>query len=173
MAEKNLDFDQVIERNGTDCLKYDFAVRRGMPEGILPLWVADMDFRISSYIQDALVKQAEHGIYGYTDTLDEYYQAVNKWIRDQYGYRVLEEEIVKTPGVVYAIGIAIQAFTSPGEAVLIQQPVYYPFSDVIRKNGRKVVSSDLVYDKDNKTYHIDMEDFERKIVENNEPLPVK
>ena len=167
MAEKNLDFDQVIERNGTDCLKYDFAVRRGMPEGILPLWVADMDFRISSYIQDDLVKQAEHGIYGYTDTQDEYYQAVNKWIRDQYGYRVLEEEIVKTPGVVYAIGMAIQAFTSPGEAVLIQQPVYYPFSDVIRKNGRKVVSSDLVYDKDNKTYHIDMEDFERKIVENN------
>ena len=167
MAEKNLDFDQVIERNGTNCLKYDFAVRRGMPEGILPLWVADMDFRISSYIQDALVKQAEHGIYGYTDTLDEYYQAVNKWIRDQYGYRVLEEEIVKTPGVVYAIGMAIQAFTSPGEAVLIQQPVYYPFSDVIRKNGRKVISSDLVYDKDNQTYHIDMEDFERKIAENN------
>ena len=167
MAEKNLDFDQVIERNGTDCLKYDFAVRRGMPEGILPLWVADMDFRISSYIQDDLVKQAEHGIYGYTDTQDEYYQAVNKWIRDQYGYRVLEEEIVKTPGVVYAIGMAIQAFTSPGEAVLIQQPVYYPFSDVIRKNGRKVISSDLVYDKDNQTYHIDMEDFERKIVENN------
>ena len=85
----------------------------------------------------------------------------------------MEEDIVKTPGVVYAIGMAIQAFTSPGEAVLIQQPVYYPFSDVIRKNGRKVVSSDLVYDKDNKTYHIDMEDFERKIVENNEPLPVK
>ena len=64
MDEKNLNFDQVIERYGTDCLKYDFASRRGMPEGVLPLWVADMDFRISSYIQEALYKQAEHGIYG-------------------------------------------------------------------------------------------------------------
>ena len=77
MAEKNLNFEQVIERRGTDCLKYDFASKRGLPEGVLPLWVADMDFRISSYIQEALFEQVEHGIYGYTDTFDEYYQAVN------------------------------------------------------------------------------------------------
>ncbi len=111
MAEKNLNFEQVIERRGTDCLKYDFASKRGLPEGVLPLWVADMDFRISSYIQEDLFEQVKHGIYGYTDTLDEYYQAVNKWLDNQYGYNVLEEEIVKTSGVVYAIGMAIEAFT--------------------------------------------------------------
>ena len=170
MAEKNLNFEQVIERRGTDCLKYDFASKRGLPEGVLPLWVADMDFRISSYIQEALFEQVEHGIYGYTDTLDEYYQAVNKWLGNHYGYNVLEEEIVKTPGVVYAIGMAIQAFTRPGDAVLIQQPVYYPFSSVILDNKRELVSNDLVYDKENLTYHIDFADFEKKIVENSVKL---
>ena len=170
MAEKNLNFEQVIERRGTDCLKYDFASKRGLPEGVLPLWVADMDFRISSYIQEALFEQVKHGIYGYTDTLDEYYQAVNKWLDNQYGYNVLEEEIVKTPGVVYAIGMAIQAFTRPGDAVLIQQPVYYPFSSVILDNKRELVSNDLVYDKENLTYHIDFADFEKKIVKNSVKL---
>ena len=71
MGEKNLNFDEVINRRHTNCLKYDFAVRRGKPEGILPLWVADMDFRISSYIQEALIKQAEHGVYGYSEVQDE------------------------------------------------------------------------------------------------------
>lgn len=170
MAEKNLKFEQVIERRGTDCLKYDFASKRGLPEGVLPLWVADMDFRISSYIQEALFEQVEHGIYGYTDTLDEYYQAVNKWLGNHYGYNVLEEEIVKTPGVVYAISMAIQAFTRPGDAVLIQQPVYYPFGSVILDNKRELVSNDLVYDKENLTYHIDFADFEKKIVENSVKL---
>lgn len=167
MAEKNLDFDQVIDRRGTDCLKYDFAVKRGLPEGILPLWVADMDFRISSYIQDALMKQAAHGIYGYTDTLEEYYTAVNKWFCSHYGYTILEKEIIQTPGVVYAITMAIQAFTNASDAVLIQKPVYYPFSNVILANKRTLVSNDLVYDKNNRTYHIDMDDFEKKIVQNN------
>ncbi|MGN0247019.1 MAG: MalY/PatB family protein [Lachnospiraceae bacterium] len=170
MAEKNLDFDQVIDRRGTDCLKYDFALKRGLPKGVLPLWVADMDFKISSYIQEALYEQVEHGIYGYTDTLDEYYQAVRSWIRKHYEYDILEEEIFKTPGVVYAIAMAVQAYTKEGEAVLIQQPVYYPFSGVIRDNGRKLVSNDLVYDKDNLAYHIDFADFEKKIVENNVKL---
>lgn len=166
MAEKNLNFEQIIERRGTDCLKYDFASKRGLPEGVLPLWVADMDFRISSYIQEALLEQVEHGIYGYTDTLDDYYQAVNKWFGRHYGYHVSEEEIVKTPGVVYAISMAIRAFTEPGEAVLIQQPVYYPFSSVILDNKRELVSNDLIYDKEKRTYHLDFADFEKKIVEN-------
>lgn len=166
MAEKNLNFDQIIERHGTDCLKYDFAARRGMPEGVLPLWVADMDFRISSYVQEALFQQVEHGIYGYTDALDEYYLALNGWISRHYGYHISEKEIIQTPGVVYAIGMAIQAFTKAGDAVLIQQPVYYPFGSVILDNGRNLISSNLVYDKKNLSYHIDIEDFEKKIVEN-------
>lgn len=164
MSERNLDFDQVIRRYGTNCLKYDFVKRRGKQEGILPLWVADMDFKISSYIQDALYRQVEHGIYGYTDTLDSYYEAVNGWVKKHYGYEVAEEEIVKTPGVVYAIAMAVQAFTKEGDGILIQQPVYYPFSGVIRDNHRKIISNDLVCDKETLCYHIDFEDFENKIV---------
>lgn len=76
MSERNLDFDTPVERKGTDCLKYDFAVERGMSPDILPLWVADMDFRISSYIQDALTAQAAHGIYGYSDSKEDYFAAV-------------------------------------------------------------------------------------------------
>lgn len=170
MGEKNLNFDQIIDRYGTNSLKYDFAVQRGMHEGILPLWVADMDFSISSYIQEALIKQAQHGIYGYTDTLDGYFNGVQSWIKKHYGYEISEDEIIKTPGVVYAIAMAIQAFTKEGDAVLIQQPVYYPFSGVIRDNNRKLISSDLVYDKEKLTYRIDFDDFEKKITENNVKL---
>lgn len=170
MAEKNLDFDQIIERRGTNCLKYDFAEERGRDKDILPLWVADMDFKISSYIQDALYKQVEHGIYGYTDTLDSYAEAVKGWVKAQYGYEVAKEEIFKTPGVVYAIAQAVAAFTKEGEAVLIQQPVYYPFSGVIRDNNRQIISSDLVYDEENLSYNIDFDDFEKKIIENNVKL---
>ena len=79
MAERNLDFDKVVDRKNTSCLKYDFAVKRGMPADILPLWVADMDFKTSSYIQDAVAAQAEHGIYGYTESGDSYFEAVQSW----------------------------------------------------------------------------------------------
>lgn len=166
MSEKNINFDEIIDRRNTDCLKYDFAKKRGVPVDTLPMWVADMDFKVSSYIQEALNKQVEHGIYGYTDALDDYYSAVGKWIKKQYGYQVSENEIIKTPGVVYAIGAAINAFTEKGDAVLIQEPVYYPFGSVVKDNGRKLVSSSLVYDSEKTRYYVDINDFEKKIVDN-------
>ena len=144
MSERNLDFDTPVERKGTDCLKYDFAVERGMPADILPLWVADMDFRISSYIQDALTAQAAHGIYGYSDSKEDYFAAVRDWMKKKHGWQVEEKWLVKTPGVVFALAMAVRAFTKEGEAVMIQQPVYYPFSSVIKDNGRKLVSNTLV-----------------------------
>lgn len=165
MSEKNTNFDKVIERRGTDCLKYDFAVKRGKPAKVLPLWVADMDFKTSSYVTEALSKRAEHGIFGYTESTEEYFKAVAGWMERHHGFKVEEDWLVKTPGVVFAIAMAIKAFTKEGDAVLIQQPVYYPFSEVIRDNGRKIVSNDLVLGEDNR-YHIDFEDFEKKIVEN-------
>lgn len=166
MAERNLDFDTVIDRKGTNCLKYDFAVKRGMPADILPLWVADMDFRISSYIQDAILKQAEHGIFGYSDVQEEYFQAVSGWMKQRHGWEVRPEWMVKTPGVVFALAMAVKAFTEPGDPVLIQQPVYYPFGEVIRDNGRRVVSNTLCQDE-NGRYHMDIQDFEKKILQEN------
>ena len=165
MAEKNLDFDKIIDRHNTRSLKYDFAKRRGMPEDVLPLWVADMDFETSSYIQDALKERINHGIFGYSEVQTPYFEIVRNWMKIYHNWIPEEKWLIKTPGVVFALAMAVKAYTQPNDSVLIQQPVYYPFSEVIEDNGRKVVSNDLYLDNDNR-YHIDFDDFERKIVEN-------
>ena len=157
------DFDEQIERRGSDCLKYDFAVERGMPADILPLWVADMDFRTASCITERIQKDAAFGIFGYTDSKDDYFQALSKWYETYFDWKVEKDWLVKTPGIVFAIATAVSAFTKEGDGVLIQQPVYYPFSAVIRDNNRKLVNNELVL-KDGH-YEMDLEDFEKKIVQ--------
>lgn len=169
MSEENIDFDRVTERKNTDCLKYDFAVRRGKPEGVLPLWVADMDFMTSKKILDAMEARVRHGIFGYTESGDEYFEAVSGWMERRHGWKVQNGWLVKTPGVVFALAMAVKAYSDVEDAVLIQQPVYYPFTEVIEDNGRKVISSDLVLSEDGR-YQIDFEDFEKKIAENHIPL---
>lgn len=164
MAERNLDFDKVINRRNTRCLKYDFAERRGMPNDVLPLWVADMDFETSSYIQDALTERVKHGIFGYSEVKTPYFNIVRDWMKKHHNWDIHEKWLVKTPGVVFALAMAVKAYTQPNDSVLIQQPVYYPFSEVIVDNGRKVISSDLYIGDDNR-YHIDFEDFEKKIID--------
>lgn len=163
MAEKNLDFDTVIDRKNTYSLKYDFAKRRNMPEDLLPLWVADMDFKVSSYIQEALAEQVEHGIFGYSEVQEEYFEVVKQWMSRHYDWQVDRRWLIKTPGIVFALAMAVKAFTEAGDGVMIQQPVYYPFSEVIVDNGRKLISNTLVQDEAGK-YGIDFEDFEEKIV---------
>lgn len=166
MAERNLNFDEIINRKGTQCLKYDFAVKRGYPEDILPLWVADMDFRTSSYVEDALVDLAHHNIYGYSNTDEEFYNAVAGWLSRHHGWKTEYDWHIKTPGVCFAIANAIRAVTNPGDSIIINQPVYYPFSSIILQQKRKRISSDLIQDE-NGNYSIDFDDFERKIIENN------
>lgn len=163
MAEKNLDFDRVINRYDTNCLKYDFAVQRGKPEGVLPLWVADMDFMTSSYVQEAIIKQAEHGIFGYSEVRERYFEVLKGWMKRHHDWEIKSEWLVKTPGIVFALAMAVKAFTNEGDAVLLQLPVYYPFSEVIEDNRRKLVSNTLKQDENGK-YYIDFEDFEDKIV---------
>ncbi len=165
MAERNLDFDTIIDRKNTDCLKYDFAKRRGMPENVLPLWVADMDFKTSSYVEDAMAERARHGIFGYSESQTPYFEIVLDWMKRHHDWEVKEPWLIKTPGVVFALAMAVKAYTEPGDGVLIQSPVYYPFSEVIEDNGRRIVSNTLVLGEDHK-YHIDFEDFERQIKEN-------
>ncbi|MCI8377055.1 MAG: pyridoxal phosphate-dependent aminotransferase [Lachnospiraceae bacterium] len=162
--ERNLDFDTVIDRRNTKCLKYDFAEARGMPGDVLPMWVADMDFKTSSYVEDAVAEWARHGIFGYSEVQAHYFGTVREWMKGHHGWEPQEKWLVKTPGVVFALAMAVRAYTEPGDAVLIQQPVYYPFSEVIRDNGRKVVSSDLYLGRDQR-YHIDFDDLEKKIKE--------
>lgn len=163
MAERNLDFDKITDRRNTRCLKYDFAKRRGMPEDVLPLWVADMDFETSSYIEDALIERAKHGIFGYSEVQTPYFEIIRAWMKKRHNWDIQEKWLVKTPGVVFALAMAVKAYTQPGDGVLLQLPVYYPFSEVIEDNGRKVVSNTL-YLGENNRYHIDFEDFEQKII---------
>ena len=158
------DFDKVTDRRGTNSLKYDFAVERGKPKGILPLWVADMDFPVAEEITQGLKRAVNHGIYGYSEAKDSYFQAVADWMSRYHGWEVQKEWLVKTPGVVFAIAAAIRAFTKEGDGVLIQNPVYYPFREVIEDNDRRLVDNTLV--EENGGYTMDLEDFERKILEN-------
>lgn len=163
MPERNLDFDKIIDRRNTRCLKYDFAKRRGMPEDVLPLWVADMDFATSSYIEDALIERAKHGIFGYSEVQTPYFEILANWMKKHHNWDVQEKWLIKTPGVVFALAMAVKAYTEIGESVLIQTPVYYPFYEVIRDNGRKIVENKLYLGDDNR-YHINFEDFEKKII---------
>lgn len=163
MGERNLDFDRVVDRKNTRSLKYDFAEKRGKPKDILPLWVADMDFKTSSYIIDALEEVIAHGIWGYSEAKEGYFAALQKWMKKRHNWDVEEKWLVKTPGVVFALAMAVKAYTKEGESVLIQQPVYYPFTEVIVDNNRKLVINELKQQADG-TYIIDYKDFENKII---------
>ena len=124
-----------------------------------------MDFRLPEEVIKDITDRVQHGVFGYTDPGDKYRNIVKEWYERRHGFTFDGEDITVTPGVVYAIAIAIRAFTEPGDAVIIQQPVYYPFSETIVLNKRKVVNNQLIY-KDGH-YEIDFEDFEKKIIDNN------
>ena len=155
-------FDEVINRWNTSSIKYENPKFHNLPEDVLPLWVADMDFQIPKEVKDALHAMVEHGIFGYSDNNEEYFEAVHDWFLKHFEWDTRKEWLIKTPGVVFAIGTAIRAFTKKGDAVLIQRPVYYPFSNMIKENNRTLVNSPLIY-KDG-TYSIDFADFEQKII---------
>ena len=156
-------FDEIIDRRGTDCLKYDFGMKRKGRTDLLPMWVADMDFRLPDEILAELHKRVDHGIFGYTDPLDDYFDALNHWYSTRYGFTVDPEWVTLGACLVYAIHVSIQAFTEPGDSVMVMQPVYYPFSEAVRNNGRKLVNCQLRYEEGR--YSIDFEALERKLRE--------
>lgn len=159
------DFDEIIDRRHTDSAKHDFAVENGMPEDVTPLWVADMDFRTAPSIVEKLKSLAETGVYGYTRLVKggEYFSAVKLWFKKYHDWDVQEDWIVRVPGVVFALSAAINTYTKPGNAVLIQRPVYHPFASVVKDNNRKLVNNPLKL-VDGK-YTIDFDDFEAKIID--------
>ena len=163
-----INFDEIIDRRNTSCLKYDFAAERGYPADILPFWVADMDFRTPAPVIDALKARATHGIFGYTQVKDDYFTVLQNWFRTRHDWTVERSDLIITPGVVFAIANAIRAFTKKGESILIQQPVYYPFANMIRQNERVLVDSPLRLIEGH--YEIDFEDFEQKVIEHSVKL---
>lgn len=162
------DFDKITDRKNTFAIKLDLAAARNKPLDAIPLWVADMDFPTAPCIQTALEKAVQHGIFGYSRPDARYYDALKNWFKTCHNFEFENEDVVNTPGVVFAIAAAIRAFTEKSDGVLIQKPVYYPFENAIKSNERRVVNNPLVYK--NGRYEIDFDDFEKKIVEENVKL---
>ncbi len=156
------DFDEYIERRHTDCIKYDYA--EAPCADLLPLSIADMDFRAAPAILEALEARVKHGVFGYTRPGKDYFEAVSSWFRTRHGWEVEEESIVPSCSVVFAISALLRATTREGDAVLICPPVYYPFERAIVQNGRKTVLSALRLCGGR--YELDLTDFEEKIVQN-------
>lgn len=148
------DFDKTIDRRATNSYKWDSA-----PEGVLPMWVADMDFRTAPAIIDALQKRVAHGIFGYTRVPDAYYDAVTSWFSRRHGWDIDREWIIYTSGVVPAVSAVIKALTVPGDKVIVQTPVYNCFFSSIRNNGCEIVSNPLRRTAD--TYEMDFDALER------------
>lgn len=165
MNKDRIDFDEVIDRKNTNSIKYDFAAQRGKPEDILPLWVADMDFKAPEPVLKAMEKCVSHGIFGYSEPKEAYFDAVKFWMQKNHNWKVERSWLIKTPGVVFALATAVKAYTNPGDGILIQQPVYYPFAQVIRDNNRTIIHNDLYLGED-KRYHMDLEDLENKVRDN-------
>lgn len=158
----NYDFDEAIDRRGTNCCKWDGAEKAGHSPHEISMWVADMDFRCPQPAIDALVARAQEGIFGYTQTPASYYTAMCDWFRRRHGFRPREEWVVLTPGVCFALSMAVRCFTQEGDAVLIQPPVYYPFANTIVQNGRRVANAPLTCNDDG-SYSIDFAEFERVV----------
>lgn len=150
------DFDELINRRGTNSLKWDSAA----DPDVLPLWVADMDFRTAQPVIDALKRRVEHGIFGYTHVPDAFYESIIRWFARRHGWTMRREWMLYTSGVVPALSAVIKALTAPGDKVLVQTPVYNCFFSSIRNNGCTVEESPLIYE--NQTYRMDFDDLERR-----------
>lgn len=154
-------FDTFIDRRNTNCIKYDCAEEMGKPSDVLPLWVADMDFACPPCVGNALKKASDFGIFGYSKSGSGYDDAIIHWFSSHFEWELDSSWIVKTPGVVFALANAVRAFTKPGDAILVQTPVYYPFYSVIQDNDRKLVTNPLLYEDGQ--YRVNFKDLESKI----------
>ena len=153
-------FDKNIDRNHSNCLKYDSAQVEFGTTDIMPMWIADMDFATPDFILEAIRKRTEHEVLGYSLIPEGWSNAIHSWLQKRYLWNVSSKEMGFVPGIVAGIAFLIQCFTKPGEKVLIQSPVYPPFHNVPTKNGRELVINPLIYK--NGQWEIDFEDFEVK-----------
>lgn len=161
-------FDEIVDRRGTNCSKHDFKTENGYDENVLSLWIADMDFRAPREVSEAVIDVGKHGIFGYTELTNDYCDITTSWYKKRFGVELKNDWLVLTPGIVFAVCCAITSFTKPGDGVLIQPPVYYPFKRSITMNGRVPINNPLRYE--NGKYSIDFQDFEAKLKTGNVKL---
>ncbi len=140
-----MDFDKIIDRRNTDCVKYDGLRETFGRDDLLPLWIADMDFEVCPAIFEALEKRIGHKVYGYPIARDCYWNSIISWLNRRHDFTVKRDELCYIPGIVRGIGYVVNHFTSPGDKILIQEPVYHPFKNVIEGNGRIAVNNQLHY----------------------------
>lgn len=153
----NYNFDEIIDRRGTDSVKWDAVGERFGRNDLLPLWVADMDFRTPPFIIEALRTRMEHEVLGYTFASEAWYTSIIAWLQKRYGWTIQREMLTFMPGIVRGLAFAIHCFTRPGDKVMVMPPVYHPFFLVTQKNKREVVYSPLVL-RDGQ-YEIDFDRF--------------
>lgn len=158
-----MDFDSIIDRQGTDSVKYDRITAEGFPPDTIPMWVADMDFRTPTCVIEALTARSQHGIFGYSEPGSVYIKTLKDWFDRRFHWTFPDDALVPTPGIVFAIATAIRALTNPGDAVLVQVPVYHCFLHAVEDTGRTLVTNTLE-NRDGR-YEINFEDFERQIRE--------
>ena len=148
---------EYIKRKDTDSVKWDGLESTFGSDGLLPLWVADMDFRVDEKIRKAVSEYMDRGIYGYYAVPDSYYEAFIDWEQEEHGLKVERDWIRYSPGVVSGFNFALQVLTEPGDAVIVNTPVYYPFLHAVENNNRRLICSELI--NDGGRYYIDFEDF--------------
>ncbi|MBK6285650.1 MAG: putative C-S lyase [Draconibacterium sp.] len=158
---KKYNFDEIVPREGTNCIKYDALERFFGSKDVLPLWVADMDFKTPDFIVDAIKKRAEHEIFGYTFRADSYYNSIIGWMKRRHNWDIQKEWISFSPGVVAGLTFGIEAFSKPGDSVIVQPPVYFPFFDCVKGTKRKLIENPLKIE--NGRYTFDFEDLKAKI----------
>jgi cysteine-S-conjugate beta-lyase len=154
-------FDTDIPRAGTNCVKFDLRKAVFGREDVIPMWVADMDFPVPPFVSEAIRKRAGHPIYGYSIIPDSYYDAVMGWQQRRYGWYIRKEWIMFSPGVVTGLNVIVQALTDPGDKIIVQPPVYFPFFSCVLNNNRKLLYNQLV--ENNGVYSMDFEDLENKM----------
>jgi len=154
-------FDEIVDRKPTESVKWNAVKKLYGRDDVIPIWVADMDFKSPPEVIEALKKRAEHGIFGYPMLDDDYFDPFINWIKARHGIEIKKEWIVTTDGVVDALKIAIIAYSKPGDNVVIQTPVYYPFYNIINSNGRMILKNSLKFE--NGSYSMDFDDLEKKL----------
>lgn len=160
LKEKNYNFDEYINRLNTRSEKWDGVSHVFLRPDLLPLWVADMDFISPDPVKNAILRRAEHGIYGYTFLPPSYFEAVINWFKRRHGWTLQKDWLIFTPGVIPSINFAVQAFSKPRDKVIVQNPAYPPFFSAIKNNGRKRVLNPLRLNKGR--YEMDLKDLEKK-----------
>lgn len=165
-------FDEVINRRGTDSLKWDNCQAVFGTDNLLPMWVADSDWQAPGVVMDALMQRVKHGVFGYTEPGEELHQTIVDWVKRRYGWEIKKEWLVYSSGVVPAINVAIKGFTSPGDGVIIQSPVYYPFFTAVERNQTRLENNKLIFDGER--YVMDFADLEARLSRTNqERNPIK